>query len=291
MADISLPDLKQRLRGQRASEDVPLAEMRAALEAASARAKPDPRVSCAPTRAGTRAAEWLKPDGAQPGAVLLYLHGGGFVGGSCASHRPLAAALALASGIATLTLDYRLAPEHPWPAAEDDVFAAYGHLLNEGYRVAVAGDSAGGNLAMRLLLRLREADLPQPHAMALFSPWIDLDLTSPSIAELAGADPTLTAGRLERFAALYRGGERGPQILDADLGGLPPILLQAGGDEILRDDAARLAAGLMQAGSAASLEIWPGAFHVWHAFFPWLAEARAAIARAGAFLKQAEAAV
>lgn len=285
MADIPLEDLKQRLRAQRQPTGASQAELRAALDSASARAKMDPRVQVTDISIGTLSAEWLKPEGAKPDAVLLYIHGGAFVGGSCASHRPLASVLALETCRNTLTLNYRLAPEHPWPAAEEDVLAAYRQLLSETDNIAIAGDSAGGNLAMRLLLRARDENLHMPRAAALMSPWIDLDLNSGSIIGLSEDDPTLDGARLRNYAAMYRGGSAGPQILGERLEHLSPILIQAGGSEILRDDAIRLRRELLQAGVSAGLEIWPGAFHVWHAYFPWLAIARQAIGQIGCFLK------
>lgn len=284
MADVSLEELKQRLRAQKPTVAITLAEQRSALEASSARARSDPRVLVERTRAGNCLAEWLKPQDARPGAVLLYLHGGAFVGGSCASHRPLATQLALATGRDTLTLDYRLAPEHPWPAAEHDAFEAYVELLHDAQDIVVAGDSAGGNIAMQLLLRVRDAGLRPPGAAVLMSPWIDLDVSSPAAEVLARQDPTLDVDRLRRYAAMYRGTLAGPDILHACLEGLPRILTQAGSAEILHDDAVCLHDALVRAGVASRLDVCPGAFHVWHAYFPWLCEARHAIAEIGQFV-------
>jgi epsilon-lactone hydrolase len=240
------------------------------------------------TRIGDRPAEWLRPDGAIADSAILYLHGGAFVGGSPNSHRPLAAAIASASGVATLVLDYRLAPEIPWPAAEIDAWAAYRALREQGIsRIAIMGDSAGGNLAMATLLRAKAEQVKLPEACVLLSPWIDLDLKSESVRSLASVDPTLRADQLARFAAMYRDGKSGLDIINADLTGLCPILIQAGGDEILRDDSVRLAAALKAARVKVTLEIEPGLFHVYQAFAPWLEKGRQAIDRIGAFVSRA----
>jgi acetyl esterase/lipase len=288
MADIPLADLKDRLRRQRdlgAAAD--LATMRAAMDAAAARTRLDPGVSVSEAVVGRCPGEWLRPDGANADSAILYLHGGGFVGGSCVSHRPMVSALARASGCNAFVAGYRLAPEHPWPAAELDAFDVYSAMLESGIaseRIAIAGDSAGGNLVVTTLLRARDARLPMPACAVLFSPWIDLDLNGESIRSVAAIDPTLRAEGLANYARLYRDGAPGPKILDSDLSRLPPLLIQAGGDEILRDDAVRLQAKLAAAGVDVTLEIGEGMFHVWQAFGPWLPQARDAIARAAAFI-------
>jgi epsilon-lactone hydrolase len=286
MADISLPDLKQRLRGQPATEGLSITEMRIALEARSTRAMPNPHVLVEPEYLNDCSVDWLKPLGAEPGPVLLYLHGGAFVAGSSLSHRPLASALSRAANMETLVPNYRLAPEHPWPSAEDDVLGIYAALGESGRAVSIAADSAGANIALRVVQRARDRNISLPRRVVLFSPWIDLDLKSSSVLSVAQIDPTLSASRLQHFAALYRDGKEGPDILGSDLSGLPSIMIQAGGDEILRDDAVRLADALKKANVSTTLEIVPGAFHVWQAYFPWLVEARTAIDRAAHFLKQ-----
>ncbi len=285
MADIPLGDLKRRLREQRPADARPLREMRDDLDAIAQRVRIDPRVTVTPVQAGECAAEWLRPAGARPGAALLYLHGGGFVGGSCASHRHLASAIALAANVDTLLLDYHLAPEHPYPAAEHDAAAAYRWLLDQGISApAIAGDSAGGGLAVATLLRARDSGWTLPSRAALLSPWLDLDLEGDSITRLAATDPTLRADQLARFAALYRSDKAPPRVLDADFTGLPPMLIQVGAEEILLDNSVRLARKLDAAGAMPALEIWPELFHVWQAFGPWLVEAREAVARIGVFL-------
>jgi monoterpene epsilon-lactone hydrolase len=288
VADFRLEDLKTKLRAQREAAGLQsLDAMRAGMEAVVARVRIDPRVTVTTGEIGHRACEWLRPEDARNGAAILYLHGGGFVAGSCTSHRPLASSLALASRRDICVLDYRLAPEHPWPNAEQDALAAYRDLWAQGFAakdIAIVGDSAGGGLAVSTLLNARNEGFALPGCAVLFSPWVDLDLEGDSIVSRASVDPTTRADALARYALQYRGPTAGPHILYADLHGLPRILIQAGDDEILRDDSVRLDASLTAAGVESTLEIGPGLFHVWQAFGPWLQEAREAIARAAAFL-------
>jgi acetyl esterase/lipase len=231
---------------------------------------------------------------ADPSApVLLYLHGGGYVVGTPWGYRGLVAALADASGMTTYAIDYRLAPEHPFPAAIDDAAAAFRALIDRGHdpsRIAIAGDSAGGGLTVATLLRLREAGSPLPGAAFLISPWADLGCTGPSMTGKAAADPALTEAGLRRMAAYYldQADPADPLAspIHADLTGLPPILVHVGTAEILLDDALRLAAAAGRDDVALTLEIWPGLIHVWHAFAFMLPEGAAAVAAAGAFLRE-----
>jgi epsilon-lactone hydrolase len=243
--------------------------------------------------AGAVAAERIVPHAAPYDRYLLYLHGGGYIAGSPSVYRHLAWRLALAVGAQVLAPDYRLAPEHPFPAALDDALAAYLWLLAEGVeprQVAVVGDSAGGGLAFALLLRLRDQNRPLPAAVAALSPWTDLALTGASLRGNAKADPMLDVAELPRVVRSYLGGAdpRHPWAspIYGDLAGLPPALIQVGSDEILRDDAARLAERLDLAGGTVRLEIWPRMPHVWHLFAPMLPEARRAIGHVGDFLRQ-----
>jgi epsilon-lactone hydrolase len=239
------------------------------------------------------AAEWLEPPAAREGAALLYLHGGGYVIGSPRSHRHLAASLARAAGAATLLPDYRLAPEHPFPAAVEDAVAAYRWLLEHGAqpgRVVIAGDSAGGGLTVATLLVLRDRGLPRPAAGVCISPWVDLTCTAPSYATKAASDPIVAHEGVDMMAKAYLGATdaRTPLAspLYADLTGLPPLLVQVGSEEVLLDDAVGLAERAKAAGVAATLEVWPDMIHVWHWFFPMLDEGRKAIAGIGDFVRQ-----
>jgi monoterpene epsilon-lactone hydrolase len=223
---------------------------------------------------------------------VLFLHGGAFVTGSSSLYRHLTWRLVNAARARLLSVDYRLAPEHPFPAALDDAVAAYRWLLADGAdprQVAVMGDSAGGNLAFAMLLKLRDEGLPLPGAAVGLSPWLDLALESPSLKANAEADPMLNADEAPKFVRYYLAGAdpRMPYAspLYGDLSGMPPALIQVGSDEILRDDAVRMADRLRAAGCRAELEIWPRMPHVWHLFATVLPEARRAIERLGTFLQ------
>jgi acetyl esterase/lipase len=279
----------------RGRPDDPVVRKRQRL-AAAARLLPPAPAAAHHTRAvdlGGIAAERILPPGAGGDRHLLYFHGGGFIAGSPAIYRPLAWRLARAAGAALLSPDYRLAPEHRFPAALDDAATAYEWLLGAGVaprRIGICGDSAGGGLAFSLLLRLRDSGRPLPGAIVALSPWTDLALTGTSLRANAAADPMLDAAELPGVAASYLAGAdpRHPWAspLYGEFGGLPPALIQVGGDEILYDDAARFAARLEAAGGVARLEIWPRMPHVWHLFAPLLPEARRAIGRIGAFLRE-----
>lgn len=285
MSDISLMELSRLLKARKKAPHADVIDLRGALEAGAAKIRIDPRVSVRSVRLGALDAEALEPNGADAETMVLYLHGGAFVGGSCSTHRALASALALASCRTTVTVNYRLAPEHPWPAAEQDILVAYKQLLAIAKDVVVIGDSAGGNLAMRLLLSARCEGLRMPGAAVLLSPWIDLDLNSESVTRLADTDPTLDAARLRTYAGLYTAGLSGPRILGEQFERFPRMLIQAGAADLLCGDAERLYEELRRAKVPVKLEMWPNAFHVWHAYFPWLSEARQAVHRIGQFLK------
>lgn len=239
---------------------------------------------------GVPALRYGDDDTAKP--ALLYLHGGAYISGSARGYRGLAAAVARAAGATAFALDYRLAPEAPFPAAIEDVVAAYRALLAAGHvpdRVALVGDSAGGGLAMAALLKLRDEGLPMPAAGLLLSPWVDLTCSGASMESKASADPSLTAPGLRASAGYYLG-ERDPRDplaspIFADLSGLPPLLIHVGSSEILMDDAVALAAAAGRANTYARLEIWPEMIHVWHGFHFMLPEGEAAVATAGAFLR------
>lgn len=241
-------------------------------------------------------ADWLVLEGAPEDARILYLHGGGYVAGSRRSHRSLAGRIARAAGLPLLLLDYRLAPEHPFPAALDDARAALDFVHAHGpggaapaRRVVLCGDSAGGGLALATLVRARDEGGPPVAACATMSAWTDLAATGESVRSCADDDPYLVAAFLSPAARLYAGDTdvRHPLVspLYAELRGLPPLLLHAGDHEILRDDSVRLAERARAAGVDAQVEVWPEMFHVWHAFYGALPEAREAVARLGAFLR------
>jgi monoterpene epsilon-lactone hydrolase len=223
---------------------------------------------------------------------ILFVHGGGFVAGSPALYRGVTSRIAVAARACVLSIDYRLAPEHPFPAALEDAVTAYRWLLTDGAdsrRIAVIGDSAGGGLVFALLVKLRELDLSPPAAAVGLSSWTDLALTGPSVKLNAATDPVLNVEDLKELAACYLAGAdvRSPYASPAyaDPARLPPTLIQVGSDEILRDDARRMAERLRTAGCQVELEVWPRMPHGWHLFAGMLPEARQAITRIGAFVR------
>jgi len=239
-----------------------------------------------------RPAEWLRPPGGRADAVVLYFHGGGYVIGSPRSHRHLAAAIARAAGAPALLLDYRLAPEHPFPAALEDAVAAYRWLLGRGLapgRIVLAGDSAGGGLTVATLIALRDRGLPRPAGGVCISPWVDLTCSGASYATKAATDPIVTRDGVATMAQAYVGnGDLKTPLaspLYADLRDLPPLLVQVGSEEVLLDDARGLGARARAAGVDVSVEEWPAMIHVWHWFLPMLDEAERAIAVIGDFVR------
>ena len=224
---------------------------------------------------------------------VLYLHGGGYVTGAPELYRHVLWRFAGAAAARLAAIKYRLAPEHPFPAALDDAVAAWRGLIAEGAdprRTVVMGDSAGGGLALALALRLRDQCEPLPAAIVAMSPWTDLALTGDSLRRNAAADPMQNAADVTNLASRYLAGAdpRHPYAspLYGDPAGLPPSLIQVGSDEILRDDSVRMAARMRAAGCDVALEIWPRMPHVWHAFAAVMPEARRAITRLGAFVRQ-----
>jgi monoterpene epsilon-lactone hydrolase len=230
--------------------------------------------------------------GADPGRVILYIHGGAYAIGTAASSVPLASDLARRVGAHLVALDYRLAPESPYPAALEDAVAAYEGLLESGLsasRIAIAGESAGAGLAVAMLVALGGAGLPQPSSAFLMSPWTDLTLSGDSITAKAAVDPALRPEGLRLRAAEYiAGGDAQDGLISplfADLAGLPPLLVQAGSHEILLDDSTRLTTRAAAADVAVALEVTPGVPHVFQSFAATLDEGDAALASAGAFLR------
>lgn len=222
--------------------------------------------------------------------AILYLHGGGYVIGSLGTHRHFVAELSRQSGLDAFAIDYRLAPEHLYPAAIEDAVSAYRALLQlyEPHSIAVAGDSAGAGLVMAMLLSLRDQGLAQPACAYAISPWVDLAATGNSIETKAGEDPLASKELLLLMAERYLGGADPKMPLAspiyADLTGLAPILIQVGSAEILLDDSTRLAAAAGAAGVSVRLEIWPEMIHTWPVFYPVLSAGRKAIAKAIEFI-------
>lgn len=250
-------------------------------------------VTCTPVDVAGIPAAWVSAPGADPGRVLLYFHGGGYVIGSITTHRELAGRLSRAAAARVLLLDYRLAPEHPYPAAVEDAVAAYRWLIGQGavpQRTVIAGDSAGGGLTVAALVALRDAGDPLPAAGVCLSPWVDMEGIGASMTTKAAVDPIVQHPGLAWFAEQYLGGAhpRTPLAapLYADLQGLPPLLIQVGSAETLLDDATRLAERARAAGVEVALEVWEEMIHVWHFFAAMLPEGRQAIEGLGNYIRQ-----
>lgn len=283
--------VKRRLAKFRALK-LPLPEARALRDKASAQLfKLPPGLSLEAAQLGGLPGEWLRPEGAGSAEVVLYLHGGGYVQGSLDTHRGLAANLARASAASTYIVGYRLAPEHPFPAALDDAMAVYAALQAQapGRRIALAGDSAGAGLALACALRIRAEGRMAPVALALMSPWTDLSLSNASHLSQAAVDPYFpNLSILRGAAAAYladgaHGDVRDPLVSPqfADLRGLPPTLIHVGELEALLDDSRVLAQKM-----GAALAVYPGMWHVWQAFGGRFREADHSLAALGAFVRR-----
>ncbi|OFW56698.1 MAG: hypothetical protein A2W01_02810 [Candidatus Solincola sediminis] len=236
-------------------------------------------------------AEWLVPKDSGNDTAILYLHGGGYVLGSIKSHRAFVGTIAAAAQSPTFIINYRLAPEWPFPAALEDAVASYKWLLAEGFtpeNIVIAGDSAGGGLSVATLISLRDSHDPLPAGAMLISPWTDLALDGDSIDALARKDPMLTRYQLATTAQMYLGGTDASNPLvspiHGDLTGLPPLCIHVGTCERLLDDSRRLAERAREDGVEVELEIWDGMFHVWHSM-TLMPESRAAVRKLGEFFE------
>lgn len=238
--------------------------------------------------------EWLTPRQAAEGKLLLYLHGGGYVFGSCATHRQMVSYIARAGGVRALLPEYRLAPEHPFPAAIEDIVRLYRALLETRYSprdIVIAGDSAGGGLTLATLLALRDAGDPLPAGACLLSPWLDLTGSGESMRTNAQRDPWFKPEYMPALARHYcTDDERVHPLVSpvfADLGGLPPLFIQVCDDEILFSDSTRIVDKVRATGGEAELETYNGLWHVFQAFARQVPESRAAVARIGSYIEQA----
>jgi epsilon-lactone hydrolase len=294
MASPELQMVLEMLRGMTLlNPESTIDEQRAGMEAATAVMPLPDDVQYEPTSAGGVPAEWTRAPGVSRERVVLYLHGGGYVIGSIATHRLMCAGISRASGATVLSLEYRLGPEHKFPAAVDDATAAYRWLLAEGYKprqLAIAGDSAGGGLTMATLLALRDADVPLPAAGVCLSPWVDLTGSGESMTTKAAVDPMVQKAGLLKSAGDYLG-KQDPKAplaspVFANLRGLPPLLLQVGTAETLLDDSTRLAANAKRDGVDVTLEVWDDMVHVFQAFAFMLPEGQQAIEGIGAYLRK-----
>jgi acetyl esterase/lipase len=293
MPSEQLKAIIQMLRSSPDRSGLSLEEQRAAWEAEAALLPVPADVQCQEVDAGGVKAEWLTPPDAATDRVLLHLHGGGYVIGSVRTVRQLAARIALAAEMRCLSVDYRLAPEHPFPAALEDATAAYRWLIGAGVepsKVVLSGDSAGGGLVIATLVWLRDAGIPPPAAGVCLSPWADLEGIGESMKTKTDVDPMVERDPLLEMADFYLAGAdpRTPLAspIYADLQGLPPLLIQVGTAETLLDDSTRLAERARDAGVDVTLEAWEDMIHVWHFFALLLPEGQQAIDGIAGFIRK-----
>ena len=238
--------------------------------------------------------EWSIVPGSDAGRVLMFLHGGGYCSGSILSHRRMVTEAGRAAGVRTLAVGYRLAPEHPFPAALNDALAAWRFLGDEGIaaaHVGIGGDSAGGGLTVALINALRDDKEPLPACAWLVSPWTDLTMSGSTLTTKDKTDPIIHKAYLQELADAYLAGgvnAKDPRVspLYADLRDFPPTLIQVGSAETLLDDATRFAAALGAADVPITLEIWPHMMHAWHLWNAHLEPGRRALTSAGAFIRR-----
>jgi epsilon-lactone hydrolase len=292
MTVAQLQSIVSLLRSRPGPETPDLAYSRAAYEKMAVLLGGAPDAKCEKVDAGGVPAEWVAAPGVDPERAVLYLHGGGYAIGSINTHRRLAYDISAASSARVLLIDYRLAPEHPFPAAVDDAATAWRWLLQQGFtpdRLAIAGDSAGGGLTIATLVNLRDQKLGLPACAVAISPWIDLEGKGDSLTTRASQDPMVQKAGLLWMAGLYLDGKdpRTPLAapLHADLKGLPPVLVQVGTAETLLNDATRLAEKLYRAGGDVRLAVWPDMLHVFPFFAPILSEGRDGCREIGHFIR------
>lgn len=289
-------ELGKLIAAKRAVPHRPEATVAALREASVVRARGVPLpegTRCETVDAGGVQCEWIDVPQARSDRVFVFIHGGAYFRGSVATSRATAAAIGAATRARTLSIDYRLAPEHVFPAAVDDCLSAYRWLLDSGFesaRIAVGGISAGGGLTLALMLGARERGWALPGAAVLLSAWTDLTQSGASFETNADTDPSVSKMYLDRFAAMYLAGTdpREPLAspLYGSLFGLPPMLAQVGSIETMLDDSTALAERAEAAGVDVTLECWEGVFHAWHESAHVLPEARQAIERIGEFFAE-----
>jgi monoterpene epsilon-lactone hydrolase len=285
--------LLRRLLGLMFGKELPIPESRArSIMMAKLVGKVPLHVRVEALQIGDIYTEWIAQPDADEQHVILFFHGGGYVSGSVAIHKLLCVSLARATGMRMLLPEYRLAPENPFPAALEDALSAYRWLLAQGFKPAeiiIAGDSAGGGLALATTLALRDAGEVLPVAVVCLSPWADLTLTGESYRTKAKADPILSTKKLHHWASSYTDENNlsNPLVspVYADFHDFPPLLIQVGSEEIMLDDALRVAEKAKAAGVGVTLKVWLGMWHVWHATGTWLPESREALAEIGQFVR------
>jgi len=277
-------------RSFRRGRALTLTDQRERLEHFAQNFKVSAQVQIEPVRAGKIAAEWIVPNEIRQSAAVYYMHGGAYCAGSLNTHRAFLGKLALVCGCRVLNVDYRLAPENPFPAALDDVFTVYNYVIATfpAKKIIVAGDSAGGGLSVVLAMKLRDEKIELPAACVLMAPWVDLTCDNASYQSVGKKDVLLNQKRLKRNARMYAGAEdiRHCYIspVNGDLTGLPPVLIQVGTHDMLLGESKLLAERLKSAGTAVTLETWPKMIHGWQNLGNLIPESRRAIQNIAGFI-------
>lgn len=291
MPSEELAKVIKMIQSRPSRDDMTLAERRAAMEEASRLFPPPGNVRYQPVIADGVKAEWITPDDAGD-RTILYFHGGGYLLGSIETHRVLTAHIAITAQARALIIDYRLAPEYPFPAPVEDALNAYKWLLAQGVppdRLVLAGDSAGGGLVAATIIALRDKGIPLPAAGVCLSPWVDMESTGDSLNAEDSEEAKNMKEALLGMASQYLGGAdpRNPLAspVHGDFTGTPPLLIQVGGAESLIDDSNLLAQKATEDGVEVELEVWDHMFHVWHSYAPILPEGQEAVDRVGEYIK------
>ena len=293
MASPQLQSLIQTLRSRPSRGDITIEQARAGLEALSEIVKPAADVQCEPVDVDGVPGEWVAASNADPERIVYCLHGGGYTIGSIKSHREMVSRISRATAARALLVEYRLAPEHRFPAAVEDALTGYRWLISNGADPAhtvIAGDSAGGGLTVATLVALRDAGNPLPAAAVCLSPWVDMECLGESMRTKADVDPWVQYEPLVKQAEMYLAGADPHHPLAAplyaDLSGLPPLLIQVGTSETLLDDSTRLAERATAAGVDVTLDVWDEMIHVFQLFATMLPEGQQAIDRIGEFVRE-----
>lgn len=276
--------LKRKFKPMMVPDKLDLDRLRAQLERQSQSKKIVKHVAVEKVDNATVKGEWQLPEGAPKDACILYLHGGGYSFCSPATHRAMTAAVAKQSGFKLFSLDYRLSPEHPFPAPVDDAVACYRWLVSQGVdanKIVLGGDSAGGGLCLALMLKLKQLGETLPAAAMLLSPWTDLAATGASNVDNESSCAMFYTASIQTGADIYLDGAETTDPLASplygDLAGLPPLWVCVSDDEVLRDDSLRLVDKARAAGCSVELQRWAGQPHVWPTFYPYLPEAKASV--------------
>ncbi len=273
-------------------ESVGVERYRRLLEKSARAFKPDPAMTFEPLHIQNMEAEWITPPDHRENRTILYVHGGGYIAGSINSHRDLASRIAKAARARTLIFNYRLAPEHPFPAGLNDAEQIYDWLTmqcGDTHDICLAGDSAGGGIALALLASRMSGHRSLPKCGVFMSPWIDLVCENASHTEKRENDFMLNQDILKKTVRLYTDKDPAhPRIspINNSFKGIPPVLIQVGENEVLLDDARLLAEKIQQDSGIVQLEVWKEMFHVWHYFSKYLSEGRDAVVRIGDFIRQ-----